>query len=384
MGRSTVVDLGRVDGEVAEAKRRAIEAAAASVHAELQALVLRENTSSYRKCELLALVRREELHVSWAEGFGPYAVRFGFATSERQACAMATLWTRLQDHPELRAVFQSGRVGWTLVRDAAELAARKLATDAELAKLVATGTHRDLRELKRRLLIERGETPTVSRTLELKEETDARLARVVAILSEEARSTLGRPLTLGEGLEHMLALVEQVLHTPEPEPATGAAPVSRCPEPLSRSYILSDPTTFEALLHGPDGLVKLSRQALAILTCCSTEVQDAEGKVTRSVPRALRRKLWERDRGSCQVPGCRRTRYLHLHHEGDGEGGYLQTGHDPDRMLHLCTTHHLLRHQGWLRITGRHSAGFRFLRANGEEVVPAHVGARSAPTRQAG
>lgn len=380
MGRSKV-DLGRVDGEVAEAKRRAIDAAAAAVHAELQALAHRENASSYRKCELLALVRKDELHVSWAEGFGPYAVRFGFATSERQACAMATLWTRLQDHPELRGVFQSGRVGWTLVRDAADLAARKLATDAELARLVATGTHRDLRELRRQRLVERGETPTVSRTLELKEETDARLARVVAILSEEARSTLGRPLTLGEGLEHMLALVEQVLHTPERETP---APVRRCPEPLSRSFILSDPETFEALLHGPEGLVKLSKQALAILTCCSTEVQDAEGKVTRSVPRAMRRKLWERDRGSCQVPGCRRTRYLHLHHEGEGEGGYLQIGHDPDRMLHLCTTHHLLRHQGWLRISGRHSTGFRFVRANGDEVAPAHVGAHPAPTRQAG
>jgi hypothetical protein len=420
MGKGTsTVDLGHLDGEVAESKQRAVEAVAYAVHAELLALTRRENHGSYRKCELLAQVRKDELHAAWAEGFGPYAVRFGFTTSERLACAMASLWVKLQELPELRAVFQAGRTGWTLIRDAADLAAAKLATDAELAKLVATGTYRDLRALKRRAQLDRGQTPTVSRTLELREDTDARLARVVALLSHEARSTLGRPLTLGEGIEHMLALVEQVLHTPEPGPAAGdgPAPVSRCPEPLTRSHLFGDPGTFNVLLHGPDGLVKLSRQALGILGCCDREVQDEDGKVTRTVPRALRRKLWERDRGCCQVPGCRRTRYLHLHHEGEGQGGYLQIGHDPDRMFHLCTTHHLLRHQGWLRITGRHSTGFRFFRANGEELTEqaarlpvvdlttppapgahvgapasvvaiappeprAHVGARTAATRQ--
>lgn len=41
-------------------------------------------------------------------------------------------------------MFQAGQVGWTLVRDAADMATAKLATDAELAKLVASGTYRDL------------------------------------------------------------------------------------------------------------------------------------------------------------------------------------------------------------------------------------------------
>lgn len=388
MGKGTsAVDLGGVDGEVAAARQRALETKAHAVHAELTALVQRENHDSYRKCELLAQVRDDELHVAYAEGFGPYCVRYRFATSERLACAMATLWTKLEDLPELRAVFQAGQVGWTLVRDAADMATAKLATDAELAKLVASGTYRDLQALKRQALVERGETPTTKRTLEWKEETDARLARVVAILSADAEPVLGRSLTLGEGIEHMLALVEQVLHTPEEaEPAAdeSAAPpsrarVARLPEPLARTHAFVDPKTHEALLHGPDGLVKLDKATFELLTCCLTEHQDEEGKVSRTIPRALQRQLWERDRGCCQVPGCGRTRHLHIHHEGDGEGGYLQIGHDPDRMLHLCTTHHVLRHQGWLRITGRHSTGFRFLRADGTEltarvVLPAVVG----------
>ena len=37
------------------------------------------------------------------------------------------------------------------------------------------------------------------------------------------------------------------------------------------------------------------------------------GRRTRSIPPAIRRALWVRDRG-CRFPGCRHTRFLHGHH----------------------------------------------------------------------
>ena len=68
-----------------------------------------------------------------------------------------------------------------------------------------------------------------------------------------------------------------------------------------------------------------------------------------------------------------------MHHEGGREN----TGHDVDRMCLLCTAHHPDRHRGVLRITGTHSAGFRFFMADGTEkteraapAVPASCEAR--------
>jgi hypothetical protein len=65
--------------------------------------------------------------------------------------------------------------------------------------------------------------------------------------------------------------------------------------------------------------------------------------------------------GCCQVPGCSNRAYLEIHHEG----GWRTTGHDPERMLILCSGHHAARHEGQLLIEGTSSEGFRFYLADG-------------------
>ncbi len=66
------------------------------------------------------------------------------------------------------------------------------------------------------------------------------------------------------------------------------------------------------------------------------------GRRTRSIPPAIRRALWLRDRG-CRFPGCGHTRFLHGHHVQ-----HWMTGGETklSNLVLLCTRHHRLLHEG--------------------------------------
>ncbi len=78
----------------------------------------------------------------------------------------------------------------------------------------------------------------------------------------------------------------------------------------------------------------------------------AHGRSQRVVPPKVRAQVEHRD-GGCRVPGCGRTRWLHIHHilhwEDLGET-------EPENLICLCQRHHRLHHQGLLPITGTASA----------------------------
>ena len=66
------------------------------------------------------------------------------------------------------------------------------------------------------------------------------------------------------------------------------------------------------------------------------------GRRTRSIPPAIRRALWLRDRG-CRFPGCGHTRFLHGHHVQHWlAGGPTRL----DNLVLLCSRHHRLLHEG--------------------------------------
>jgi hypothetical protein len=79
------------------------------------------------------------------------------------------------------------------------------------------------------------------------------------------------------------------------------------------------------------------------------------GRRTRSIPPAIRRALWLRDRG-CRYPGCSHTRFLHGHHIQHWlAGGATRL----ENLALLCSHHHTLIHEG----------GFSIERADGETLV---------------
>lgn len=72
------------------------------------------------------------------------------------------------------------------------------------------------------------------------------------------------------------------------------------------------------------------------------------GRAFRTVPDRTRIVIEERDRG-CRVPGCDRSRWLHVHHIKHWEDG---GGSDTENLLALCHRHHRLHHLGGLGIEG--------------------------------
>jgi len=72
------------------------------------------------------------------------------------------------------------------------------------------------------------------------------------------------------------------------------------------------------------------------------------GRSSRTVPDRTRLVVEERDRG-CRVPGCSRTKWLHVHHIFHWEQGGKT---DTPNLLALCSKHRRLHHLGHLGIAG--------------------------------
>jgi hypothetical protein len=91
------------------------------------------------------------------------------------------------------------------------------------------------------------------------------------------------------------------------------------------------------------------------------------GRAFRTVPDRTRVVVEERDRG-CRVPGCDRSRWLHVHHiEHWEEGGTTDTAN----LIALCQHHHRLHHRGRLGIIGNADdpRGVVFSDENGRPLV---------------
>jgi hypothetical protein len=85
-------------------------------------------------------------------------------------------------------------------------------------------------------------------------------------------------------------------------------------------------------------------------------------RASQTIPPAVRRAVLLRDHQRCAVPGCANHRFLDVHHvDPRSEGG----GHDPDRMVVLCGSHHRSAHAGRLCIDGNATNGFTFRHADG-------------------
>ena len=91
------------------------------------------------------------------------------------------------------------------------------------------------------------------------------------------------------------------------------------------------------------------------------------GRRTRSIPPSLRRALRSRDR-CCRFPGCDQARFLHAHHlEHWARGGRT----DLSNLIHLCSHHHRLVHEGGYMIEQRPGGALRFRRPDGRVIAAA-------------
>jgi hypothetical protein len=90
------------------------------------------------------------------------------------------------------------------------------------------------------------------------------------------------------------------------------------------------------------------------------------GRRTRTVPPALKRALSDRDR-CCRFPGCDHERYLHAHHIRHwARGGPTSLAN----LVHLCSYHHRLVHEGGFAAQRTPAGGVGFCRPDGRPIPP--------------
>jgi hypothetical protein len=130
----------------------------------------------------------------------------------------------------------------------------------------------------------------------------------------------------------------------------------------------------ESALRGGIGRSDLPIETVKRLRCDGSVISIVEnehgapldvGRKQRTVPTALKRALWSRDRG-CSFPGCRHARYVdahHIHHWAEGGDTSLEN------LTLLCTHHHTLLHEGGFTIHRDSNGGIYYRRPDGR-VIP--------------
>lgn len=97
--------------------------------------------------------------------------------------------------------------------------------------------------------------------------------------------------------------------------------------------------------------------ALRLYACCDARIKPiftvggtpvSVGRSQRIVPERTRAVVEDRD-GGCRVPGCERSKWLHIHHIVAWED---QGPTDTPNLIALCQPHHRKHHQAKLGITG--------------------------------
>jgi hypothetical protein len=120
----------------------------------------------------------------------------------------------------------------------------------------------------------------------------------------------------------------------------------------------STPTEQQPLLESAP--VDARAHAAASAACAAR--LEAPARAKQTIPPALRRAVLLRDKHRCQVPGCRNTTFLDLHHiQLRSEGGRHELGN----LLTLCGCHHRATHRGSLLIEKDPQGGLVFRHADG-------------------
>jgi hypothetical protein len=96
---------------------------------------------------------------------------------------------------------------------------------------------------------------------------------------------------------------------------------------------------------------QINKSVLERAQCNAIICDDENGKrPVRTIPAPVQRLVLERAQHRCEVPGCRSSKHLTIHHIVFWSHGGT---HDPSNLIVLCDGHHRVLHDGLLRITGR-------------------------------
>ena len=305
--------------------------------------------------EMRARKLYKELGYASLAEYGEQALNF----RDGKTGQLATLGDRLKGLPHLDAAMKHGAIGWTTARSIARVATPE--TEEEWIKRAMSVSSRELEDLI--CDARSGDLPP-----EADDDmgpyryvwTDIRLDVLDADLLMRAFATMRQEWGDISASQMLMLMAERQLYETkkareEPvEPAADEAPnlgenayaihhrviEHRCPD-CDKAWVETEAGEYELEEHEREHIEDDAEVVNAV------EGSKDHGHVTRTIPPAIRKSVLIRDKGRCQVPGCRCNRHLELHHiKYRSEGGT----HAPENLVCLCSAHHSMVHRDVIQL----------------------------------
>jgi len=289
----------------------------------------------------------------------------------------------LKTLPEIAANFAAGDLSYTKVR-ALTRVAHSMSEESLVSfalKNTATQVEERCRELR------------YGTDASTNEANSAHARRSLSIHRNPSRGTLTLtvelPLETGELIDKALDRARDCSSNEQPEIAEACWSAQQADAfvTIANSYLRGSPGATTSAAENYQVTVHVDHSALASGTgrsglpiesvkrlCCDSDAivivenENEEplsvGRKTRTVPTAIKRALWARDK-ACAFPGCHRKRFVdahHIHHWSAGGETRL------DNLMLLCSRHHRLVHEGGYRIVKDYQDRWCFKRPDGVAV----------------
>ena len=283
--------------------------------------------------------------------------------------------------PAISTGFASGRLSYSKVRALTRVANKH--NESELVAFAHKNTATRVDERCREL---RCGTP-----VSIDDANIAHARRSLTIRRNSSRDTLTitveLPMETGDLIDKALDKAREHDKEPEFADAPWSAQQADALVTMASAYLSGDKNSSKSSAGNYQVTVHVDRSALVEgegrsslpiesvkRLCCDSEaiviVEDEDGqplnvgRKSRTVPTAIKRALWARDK-SCAFPGCHRKRFVdahHIHHWSAGGETSL------DNLMLLCSRHHRLVHEGGYRILKDYQDRWCFKRPDGMAV----------------
>ncbi len=306
--------------------------------------------------------------LSWFEGVASTAHWLSWECSMSPGTARehVRVARALREMPRTDALFAEGRLTYSKVREITRLAGR--VDEGELCELALMMTASQLaRTVRAFRAVDGAQAEAVRRSrVSWRDDGDGTTRISVVLPTEEA------------------AVLRSAVEVAADQDSDEVSAAALADVPAGTSDVASGTCHIEG--SGP--IEAATAQRLACSGTLVGAIMDTHGDVLalgrkrRLASRAQRRALRIREAGTCQFPGCHRTRWLDAHHAIPWWAGGPT---DLDNLVLLCRRHHTAVHEGGIQIdphrgaTGMH---WLFRSADGSPVSPpgAHTSDVTIPT----
>lgn len=368
-----------IDTESASTRLLAID----ELDRAIVALSTRINSAHY---EFLVLIRRFDERAGWLKWGFPNCIdwlHWRCDLSMNTAREKVRVAHALKTLPATATAFSQGEVSYSKVRALTRVANRD--NEGELLDFASKTTAARVEERCRELRC--GTDASVN------DANRAYAERSLTMRRDQVRGTMAitveLPLEAGELVDRALDRAMDSCSSPNPEFAEDSWQAQQADAlvEMARAYLTGrcvatagSVANYQVTVHvdqsalsNGEGRSGLPVESVRRLACDGETVVLVEddrgeplnvGRKTRTVPAAIKRALWARDK-SCTFPGCRNKRFVDAHHvEHWSAGGETSL----ENLMLLCSRHHRLVHEGGFRIDKDYRDRWIFKRPDGRAV----------------